>query len=88
MGALDQKKKAKGLDDRDPKGGQDGYSEDNQKIDPKELRKQMQIMNAERRRDEWIRHQTDVLSEFKDRDDVFRKGVDRGANPVHHDFRA
>ena len=83
MQALDQKKKEQGIDDRDSQADAD----DEEKQDPKEIAKQMQIMNAERRREEWIRHQTDAFNDFKDQDAVFRKGVHRGTNAAHHDFR-
>ena len=66
-------------------GSQD-LGDDNSKIDPKEVRKQCRVINAESRRDEWIRHQQQKLDD-EDHDQVFRKGIDRGKSALLYSYR-
>ena len=76
--------KLKYVEDEDNKSQDLG--DDVSKVDPKEVRKQCRVINAENRRDEWIRHQQQKLAE-EDHDQVFRKGIDRGKNAKLHSYR-
>lgn len=64
------------------------HDEEAHKTDPMEVKNQIRIMNAVRRREEWVNHQVGELSDSKMHDSVFRKGIYHGANPLLHDFRS
>ena len=85
LNKIQEAKDAKGIDDID-KDSQ-GILEGEQKEDPKEVLKHQRIMNAERRRDEWVRHQAEELQESPVHDHTFRKGIYRGAHIAKHQFR-
>ena len=82
---IQQKKNEEG-DARTESGGpisEGDYEKDN----PKEVQTAAMVVNAELRRDQWIRHQVEEYKSQPELDCVFRKGVDRGVNVNHHNYR-
>ena len=83
MDKLQKEREKKGLNDN---ADQDSQG-DSEKEDPKEVQKQLKIMKAVRRREEWINHQVEELNDSTMHDRAFRKGIYRSANHKLHDFR-
>ena len=82
---IQQKKNEEG-DARTESGGpisEGDYEKDN----PKDVQTAAMVVNAELRRDQWIRHQVEEYKSQPELDCVFRKGVDRGVNVNHHNYR-